>query len=449
MDFLVFPTPEDIKRDILSGKLKRAKMKIKERLEHKIPHGLNKKLHFELYRILLLRKTYSITKERAFQILKKRLRNLKKSEFEMMMSENVLEWMYIDDVPYFENRFDSNLFFNYPKFKDRQKMDYDFRLANRRRAIINKSITKLIDGGKPTKFQIRAKITLKRENPTQSKVRVWLPFPKEAYQQSDVELILSSHDVEIAPNNVGQRTVYMEGFDSENFYVEFVYKIQDWIGFEGLYRDNPTKEDLSEKLPHIRFTPYLWNLIDLIFHGEDLKNIDDITKARRIYDFITLNVNYSYVLPYALYDNIPEYVATVFKGDCGFQALLFITLCRMVGVPARWQSGWSITPLIASPHDWAIIYLEKYGWVPVDLSFGGGRRENEGLRLFYFTNLDGFRMIANTEFQSDFVPNKLSWRLDPYDNQSGEMEVITKEEDGYVIDLESKIEVIEFKKVKS
>ncbi len=232
--------------------------------------------------------------------------------------------------------------------------------------------------------------------------------------------------------------------DTEEFYIEFSYKIHEWIGIQKLYTQKTSGEDLSEKPPHIVFTPYLYNLIDIIFNGEDLRNLEDITKARRIYDFITFNVNYSYVLPYVIYDNISEYVATVFKGDCGFQALLFITLCRMVGIPAKWQSGWSITPISASPHDWALIYLEDYGWVPVDLSFGGARRDNEDLRLFYFTNLDGFRMFSNTEFQSDFYPKKISWRLDPYDNQIGEMEIIEKQEDNYIIDTKSKIEVIEF-----
>lgn len=448
LEFLIFPTPEDIKFDILAGKFKRAEHKIKERLEHKIPKGLNKKLHFELYRIVLLKKAYSISEKEAYNILKKKVKNLTKGEFKQLMKNGILDWMYINDTPYFEKRFDSNLFFNYPHFKERQKIDKNTKLTQKRRNIINKAITRLIDGGKPKTYEIQAKITLKREHPSDTKVRVWLPFPKEEFQQSDVKLISASHDVKIAPNSVGQRTVYMEGKDNEEFYVEFSYKVHEWIGFDGLYKNKPSSEDLSEKLPHIRFTPYLWNLIDLIFHDENIKNISDIAKARRIYDFVTLNVNYSYVLPYAIYDNIPEYVATVFKGDCGFQALLFITLCRMVGIPAKWQSGWSITSISASSHDWAIIYLEDYGWVPVDLSFGGGRKDNEDLRLFYFTNLDGFRMFANTEFQGDFEPRKISWRLDPYDNQTGEMEIITKEEDGYVIDLESKIEVLKFQPCK-
>jgi len=448
VNFLEFPTPEDIKTHIIRGELKKAENEIKQRLEHKIPKGLNQKLHFELYRIKVLRKVYNLNEKEAYNVLKRKLKGLNKKEFSELTNKGILDWIYIDNLRFFENRFDSNLFFNHHEFKIRQKITNDVKKTKKRKALIDKAISRLFKNEKTLRYEVRAKVSIKRKHPSDEKVRVWLPFPKEEFQQCDVKLLSASHDYTIAPNNIGQRTIYMEGKDTEEFYVEFSYKIHEWIGSQKLYTQKPSEDDLSEKAPHIKFTPYLYNLLDVIFHDEDIKNLDDITKARRIYDFVTLNVNYSYVLPYVMYDNIPEYVATVFKGDCGFQALLFITLCRMVGVPAKWQSGWSITPISASSHDWALVYLEKYGWVPVDLSFGGGRRENENLRLFYFTNLDGFRMFANTEFQGEFYPKNISWRQDPYDNQTGEMEIITKQEDGYVLDTESKIEVLEFKKLK-
>lgn len=444
MEFLVIPTPEDIKRDIIKGHFKKVEREIKGRLKQNIPQNISKKLIFELYRMQILKSTYRINEKEAFKILKKKLKGLTIQEFRDLTQKGILDWMYIDGVPFYESRFDSNLFFNYQEFRERQRITENLKLNKKRRKLIDSRLSELIKKQKTKAYQVRAKISIERTEPNGSNINVWLPFPKEEFQQSEVRLLSSSHEPLIAPNEVGQRTVCMRGMDTEVFYIEFSYKIHEWIGMKKLYTQKPSKEDLSEKLPHIVFTPYLYNLIDLIFNGEDLRSLEDITKARRIYDFITLNVNYSYVLPYALYDNIPEYVATVLKGDCGFQALLFITICRMVDIPAKWQSGWSITPISASPHDWALIYLGDYGWVPVDLSFGGARRDNEDLRLFYFTNLDGFRMFSNTEFQSEFYPRKISWRLDPYDNQIGEMEIIEKQEYGYIIDTKSKIEVIEF-----
>lgn len=59
-------------------------------------------------------------------------------------------------------------------------------------------------------------------------------------------------------------------------------------------------------------------------------------------------------------------------------------------------------------HDWTQFYVEPYGWVFADLSFGGSAwRAGETERWnYYFGNLDVFRMPANLEIQSELVPPK-------------------------------------------
>ncbi len=175
-----------------------------------------------------------------------------------------------------------------------------------------------------------------------------------------------------------------------------------------------------EQLPHIRFTPYLRQLVREVV-GEET---NPLLKARRIYDYITSHVMYSYVRSYFTLTDIPEYVSTCFKGDCGVQALFFITMCRAAGVPARWQAGLYTTPLEIGCHDWAQFYVEPFGWLYADCSFGGAafREGYEGRWEFYFGNLDPYRMPAAREFQADFNPPMAHLRNDPYDNQMGEVE---------------------------
>ena len=177
---------------------------------------------------------------------------------------------------------------------------------------------------------------------------------------------------------------------------------------------------LGERLPHIRFTPYIRGLAREIV-GEE-KN--PLAKARKIYDFITTHVNYSYVRSYLTLENIPEEAAVSLKGDCGVQALLFIVLCRVSGIPARWQSGLFTAPHKAGCHDWAQFYIAPFGWLFADCSFGGSARRNhsDSRWNFYFGNLDPFRLPAAREFQADFVPDSRFLRSDPYDNQTGEVE---------------------------
>ena len=189
---------------------------------------------------------------------------------------------------------------------------------------------------------------------------------------------------------------------------------------EGKKPDKSLAPYLEEQLPHIRFTPYMKALAEEIVAGEE----NPLKKARKIYDYITTHIMYSFVRQYATIDNLPEYMATGMKGDCGIYALLFITLCRIAGIPARWQAGLYATPLSIGCHDWAQFYIEPYGWLYADCSFGSSAwRDGKKERWdFYFGNVDPFRIPMCSEFQHRFMPAKSFLREDPYDNQSGEAE---------------------------
>ena len=176
----------------------------------------------------------------------------------------------------------------------------------------------------------------------------------------------------------------------------------------------------QEEAPHIVFTPYIKELVKTLTEGVT----DPLEKARIFYDFITLNMKYTFMPAYFGLENIAETCARSYTGDCGVFALLFITLCRCAGIPACWQSGLTAEPDFCGGHDWARFYVAPHGWMFADTSYGTGavRLEKEERRKFYFGNLDPFRMVANSEFMAPFTVDKDHWRADPYDNQIGEME---------------------------
>ena len=111
--------------------------------------------------------------------------------------------------------------------------------------------------------------------------------------------------------------------------------------------------------------------------------------------------------------------------SCGIMALTFITLCRLVGIPAQWQSGLSVSLTGVGCHDWAMFYIAPKGWMYADCSFGASmaRQGDEKMRRHYFGSLDTGRMVANRAFEAPFDPPMTGFRSDPYDNQSGECEV--------------------------
>ena len=185
--------------------------------------------------------------------------------------------------------------------------------------------------------------------------------------------------------------------------------------------DTPLPEDTSEDRPHIAFTPYLRQLTERVIGELE----DPLDRARAIYDYLTQHIDYRYQPPYLLLGPIADDCAHSLRGDCGVMALTFITMCRIAGVPARWQSGLYVAPDSVGPHDWAEFYTPQTGWLNADVSFGSSARRmgEEWRRRHYFGNLDPWRMVANNRFQAEFEPSFDGMREDPYDNQMGEASV--------------------------
>jgi transglutaminase-like putative cysteine protease len=126
---------------------------------------------------------------------------------------------------------------------------------------------------------------------------------------------------------------------------------------------------------------------------------------------------------YSTIPEIAEYCLRNHHGDCGIQTMLFMTLCRLNGIPARWQSGWMMHPGSVDMHDWCEICLVGSHWIPVDPSFGLQKRQRtEQGKWFYFGGLDGYRLIINNDISAPFSPAKQFFRSETVDFQRGEVE---------------------------
>lgn len=276
------------------------------------------------------------------------------------------------------------------------------------------------------RIRVRASIKIKENAFTPGMfARVHIPIPAVCEHQSQIVIEKTfPENGHIAPKDALQRTICFEESMKENheFYAEYSY-IHTTI-----YKDTKnivpdTKQPdfyTEEENPHIVFTPYIKELVAAL--SKDITN--PLEKARRFYDYITLNMKYTFMPDYFVLDSIADSCARNRTGDCGVFSLLFITMCRCAGIPSRWQSGLAVEPDFIGPHDWAQFYIAPYGWLYADPSFGIGavRAKNEERRQFYFGNLDAYRMVANHAFQAPFTIEKRFWRCDPYDNQVGEVE---------------------------
>lgn len=284
----------------------------------------------------------------------------------------------------------------------------------------------------PIKIKINYRVTLKPNVvPDGEIVRAWLPFPKENMKQKKVELLSTNCDKYIiAENNMPHRTIYFEQKVKENQPTIFEYSVSfisyAYVNlFEKLRfvekdysKSENLKPYLSESYPHIVFSDKIKRLSYEIVGDEK----DKIKIIKKIYDWIDINIPWASAREYSTIDCIPEYVIDNRHGDCGQVSLLFITLCRLNGIPAKWQSGWMIHPNEINLHDWAEIYLDEYGWIPVDQSFGIQNFDDLNLKYFFLGSLDNYHLIVNDDISGDFYPVKLFPRSETVDFQRGELE---------------------------
>ena len=260
-----------------------------------------------------------------------------------------------------------------------------------------------------------------------AQVRAWLPYPQELAQQSNVKLIAAlPGKYEVAPVGTPQRTIYFESTVSDEeptFKVKFSFRsFARYPKFaDDLAQPTPRGMDLylAERLPHISFTPQLLATARQIVGDET----NPLRKARRIFDFVVQNIAYAAEEEYSTIASISEKALTTHRGDCGVMSLLFITLCRASGIPARWQSGFQTRPGMDDMHDWAEFYVAPFGWLPADTSYGYQESSDPRIRNFYFGHLDSYRMVLNCDYGRPLIPRKSLLRSEPLDFQRGEVEL--------------------------
>ncbi len=426
--WLTVPLPEDVNQLKWYGDFDRAQRVMDRYLERPLPEGLQKRLLLEKEVLRRMPPSYPHAREQALQILRDALHDFRDEELDELQDAHAVEWIFINGVVHYKDNFLDNLLKTRQDYADRGKDPT--RLAPHRTNLdlLHRTIaTMKRQGSLGYRFHLRCELTLDSAAVNEGDlVRVHLPLPVEYAQVRHFRLLAADP----APTLVGRpdhphRTIFFETPWRRGQVFSVEYEFENVMRYQVLDPSRVTGVQptfyTEEHLPHVWLTPYMRSLAAEITAG---CGDNPLLKARSIYDHITTHVMYSFMRPYLTLGLIPEYVATGFKGDCGVQALLFITLCRAAGIPARWQAGQYCTPLEVSSHDWAQFYVAPYGWLFADCSFGGSarRRGDEDLWNFYFGNLDPFRMPTCAEFQHDLEPESRFMRHDPYDNQIGEVE---------------------------
>lgn len=384
---------------------------------------------------------FSKSKEDVVGYIRKYYPDVNDSMLEKWQADNSLESMIIDGRRCYFNRAAANLFrINKEAKKRKEEVDGGVQKDNVEKVLethLPQVIAELKKTSRtqaePVSMTVKYTVTLAADAvPDGEMVSCWLPYPREDNRrQGNIKLIwVNDDDYVIAPSSYPQRTLFMQKKVEKGkpltFSFQFSYtSAAEWFDLVGkkiepydtageLY-----KKYTAEREKHVVFTEKIKELSDKIVGNEK----KPYRIVRKIFDYINDNFPWAGAREYSTLPDIPSYVLANHHGDCGQVSLLFITLARYNGIPAKWQSGFMMHPNGLNLHDWAEVYYEGIGWVPVDQSFG--RKDffgDEDVKYLFSNGIDAYRWIVNDDFSQPLFPAKIYPRSETVDFQRGELE---------------------------
>ncbi|MCX7512826.1 transglutaminase-like domain-containing protein [Frateuria sp. STR12] len=390
-----------------------------------------------MHRILL---DFTLTATEAKARIRKQIPDLTDAEFARWDQAGLLEHMVIDGRTLYFNRAPSNLYRLSAEARARRAVQAPITdgpnetLNDHHRAALREALASGQTGVLPMRVRVTQTVTVNPDAvPSGETLKAWIPYPRAIPgQQDDIRLVASTPaGARVAPTDTLQRTAYMEAPATAG--QPTVFKLTYELTLRAQY--HPVDPDkvvpatitpelapfVSERAPHIVFTDDL--------RAFSRKVVGDEKNPYRIAQKLFIAVDripWAGAREYSTISNISDYTLHAGHGDCGEQTLLLLTLLRLNGIPARWQSGWMFSEgKYNNIHDWGQLYLAPYGWMPVDVTFGQlepTAGDDPRLQWFYLGGLDAYRIAFNDDYSRPFVPAKQYPRSETVDSQRGEVE---------------------------
>src|SRR5690554_4517689 len=395
-------------------------------------------LEFQRERMRRILMDFSLDETAARERLRRHIPDLTDADFARWDAAGLIGARVIDGKRRWFNRGPSNLFRISEEARQRRATPLNFYDSPLELDVLphhEQVRDEAVSGGSmavaPHRVRVTQSLTVKPDAvPAGETIRAWVPFPRAIPgQQEGIELLATSparHRV--APEGALQRTVHLESTavpgEPTGFSVTYeltVYGHYARIDPDRVVAARITPElapFVAERPPHVVFTDAIRRRSAEIVGDET----NPYRIARKLFDAVDA-IPWAGAREYSTITNISQHALEQGHADCGQQTMLLITLLRMNGIPARWQSGWIFSDgTYNNMHDWGWLYLEPYGWVPMDVTFGDLPHSDPGLAGFYLGGLDAYRIAFNDDWSREFTPAKQHPRSETVDLQRGEAE---------------------------
>jgi hypothetical protein len=241
-----------------------------------------------------------------------------------------------------------------------------------------------------------------KDIPSGQKVRIWIPAAHSDDFQ-EVKVVSATGDLSLKKNREPK-------YGNEMYYAETGKAAKAELHFEVVYdvvrhervvlgRAIPRLSDFTLDKKTVKRDTAPDALVPVTGVPAELaaKVVADkktpLEKARAIYDYVIENMTYDKTETGSGHGDA-LYASNVKKGDCTDFHSLFIAMARSQGIPARFETGFSLpadktSGEIADYHCWADFFEPEHGWVPVDISEGW---KQEVKRDYFFGAYDDNRI---------------------------------------------------------
>lgn len=397
-------------------------------------------MQFERERMRRIRIDFGLTRDAAMERVRRQIPALSDAQFDAFDAEGLVESMRIDGELRYFNRAPYNLFRLSAEARAmRADPDQAFRagpydqLHPHHAEVLAATQISSQRFVTPRRIRVRQSITVDANAvPAGETVRAWIPYPREiAGQQTDLVFLSSDPETHhIAPPSSLQRTVYLEkpalAGEPTRFAIQYELSVAaqhveiDPDLVLSAPADSTLAPYLTEEPPHIVFSDAM-RLYSARIVGEET---NPYRIAQKLFAAVD-EIPWAGAREYSTISNISDYALHAGHADCGQQTLLLMSLLRLNGIPARWQSGWTYSEKEDgwdNMHDWGWVYLAPYGWVPMDVTTGLLESDDPALRWFYLGGLDAYRIAFNDAISTPFDPPKQHFRSETVDSQRGEVE---------------------------
>jgi hypothetical protein len=230
-----------------------------------------------------------------------------------------------------------------------------------------------------TTYQITITVTVTNVDAVElTRISVFIPVPQNNVYQEVADVDVNGGTLLDIENSDCKYARFVKTDNFPGHGESYDCSISYDVTLHHLHADTSTVETLypydTESTDYTRYqgnrgasSPYYIDIenTDIVAIGDTLwmeAGGNGLEYARLCYEHVAMN--YDYVNPYTGLHTISD-IMTAGGGDCGNLSSLFISLLRYKNIPAKHII--TVRPN-ETFHIWADFYLEKYGWIPVDVN---------------------------------------------------------------------------------